>query len=167
MISVVVVASDEEHALALTLSALVPAAAEGFVREVIVATDGASPGTRLIADALGCSIVEGGRARAVAMARSDWVLLLAPGVRLEPDWFREAAVFIERARRTGNDRHAALFRHAVDEFGISARLAEVKGRLLAWFRPPRVVLARKTALSDGRRLRTSSLRSRAFVTGLG
>lgn len=60
MISVVIAANGQEVALAETLAALVPAAADGFVREVVVvAESGPSQGTRLVADAVGCVIVEG------------------------------------------------------------------------------------------------------------
>jgi glycosyltransferase involved in cell wall biosynthesis len=165
MISVVIETLDEEQALALTLSALVPAAAEGFVREVIVADRGGRPGTRLIADAVGCAIVDGARARAIALARSDWVLVIQPGVRLETDWFREAALFIERARRSGRTR-AASFRHAVDDFGLRARLAEIWLRLRSRILPPQALLAPKAALIEGARLKTARLRARAFVGGL-
>jgi hypothetical protein len=166
MISVVIETVDEEQALALTLSALVPAAAEGFVREVLVADRGGRHGTRLIADAVGCAIVEGSRERAVALARSDWILVIRPGVRLETDWFREAALFIERTRRSGTARSAS-FRHAVDDFGLRARLSEIAGRLRARLAPPGVLLAPKASLVEGRRLRPVRLRARAFVGGFG
>ena len=167
MISVVIEVRDEEEALAMTLAALVSAAAEGFVREVVIADIGRAPGTRLIADAVGCAIVEGDRDRAVALARSDWILVIAPGVRLESDWFREAALFIERARRAGAADRGASFRHAVDDFGVKARIVELWERLRSHIMPPQVVLAPKAALNAGARLRTSRLRARAFVGGLG
>ena len=167
MISVVIEVRDEEEALAMTLTALVSAAAEGFVREVVIADLGRATGTRIIADAVGCTIVDGGKDRAIAIARSDWILVIAPGVRLETDWFREAALFIERARRAGAARRAASFRHAVDDFGVRARIGELWQRLRSHIMPPQVVLAPKAALGAGARLRTSRLRARAFVGGLG
>src|SRR5689334_13813372 len=106
MISVVIEARDGAHALAMTLATLVPAAAEGFAREVIVADPEGSADTRLVADAVGCVLVEGRQADAVRLARSDWVMLVAPGVRLEADWYREASAFIDRARRKGARRAA-------------------------------------------------------------
>ena len=78
------------------------------MREVVIADIGHAPGTRVIADAVGCAIVEGGRDRAVAIARSDWILVIAPGVRLESDWFREAALFIERPPAGAADRGASV-----------------------------------------------------------
>src|ERR1700744_4588976 len=124
MISVVIAAKDQEYALAETLGALVPAAAEGFVREVVVADGGSTDGTRIVADAVGCIIVSGDAAAGLRAARSDWVLLIAPGVRLEADWFREAGVTLHRLQR-GGKRVSALFRGAVDDAGWKARLREI------------------------------------------
>jgi glycosyltransferase involved in cell wall biosynthesis len=167
MISVVIETKDCEHALAMTLAALVPAAAQGFVREVLVADAGSGDGTRVVADVAGCTIVDGGRERALALARADWVLLLTPGVRLETDWFREAARFIDHARRQGApSRRAASFRHAVDDYGLRARLAEAFAAIGVRLRPSRAILARREELLAGNRLRVRWLRSRAFVGGL-
>jgi hypothetical protein len=166
MISVVIDGNGGEHALAITLAALVPAAAEGFVREVFVVGRGAGEGVRLVADAAGCVLVDGARLDAARRARSDWVLLLSPGVRLEADWFREAAAFIDRTRRSGAASRAATFRPAVDGFGLRARLTEL------WFRlaPPSGrsanVLAPRAGLTENRRLKVSRLRARAFFGGL-
>jgi glycosyltransferase involved in cell wall biosynthesis len=165
MISVIIQSRNAEHPLAVTLGALVPAAAEGFVREVIVVDEGSTDGTRLVADALGCTVLEGSASDALDIARSDWVLLLAPGVRLESDWFREAAVFIEQARRAGPTR-AASFRHAVDEFGWRARLSEVWSLARSRFRMAGPLLAPRATLRKGQKLRLSRLRARAFVGGL-
>jgi glycosyltransferase involved in cell wall biosynthesis len=167
MISVVIETKDCEHALARTLAALVPAAAQGVVREVLVADAGSGDGTRVVADAAGCTIVEGGRARALALAKADWVLLLTPGVRLETDWFHEAARFMEHVRRqNGRSHKAASFRRAVDDYGLRARLAEAWAALSARLRPSGAILARREELLAGSRLRVRWLRSRAFVGGL-
>ncbi|MDQ0470512.1 glycosyltransferase [Labrys wisconsinensis] len=166
MISVVIATRNDEEALAVTLAALVPAAAEGFVREVVVADAGSADGTRLIADALGCTVVEGGREQGLRAARAEWVLVVRPGVRLEADWFLEAALFIERVRRAGPGLRAASFRHAVDDFGWRARLSELAVAMLSRFRASGNILAHRDALAAGRRLRMSWLRSRAFVGGL-
>jgi glycosyltransferase involved in cell wall biosynthesis len=165
MISVVIETKDEEQALAVTLSALVPAAAQGFLREVIVADAGSRDATRLVAESVGCLIIEGGREAALRAARADWVLLVAPGVRLEAGWAREAALFIEWAKRSGTDCHAASFRHAVEEFGLWARLGEIWAALSSHFRASPNLLAPRHAFLAGARLRRSCLRSRAFVGG--
>jgi hypothetical protein len=166
MISVVIEARGGEHALAMTLATLVPAAAEGFVREVIVADPVGDEATRLVADAAGCVLVGGGRADALSLARSDWVLLVVPGVRLEADWYREASAFIDRARRSADPRRAASFRHAVDDFGVRARLSEAWFGLWHRLRPPATLLAPKAVLIAEARLSVSRLRSRAYVGGL-
>ena len=163
MISVVIEALNAEFPLVQTLAALVPAAAEGFVREVIVADAGSVDGTRLVADAAGCVIVEGGRMKALAAARSEWVLLVAPGVRLDPDWSREAAAFLQRIQRNGETRRAATFRHALDEFGFRARLAELCSRPLIRFRRPATLMGPRKALMAGEHLRATQLRARAVA----
>ena len=163
MISVVIEAFNAEFPLVQTLAALVPAAAEGFVREVIVADAGSSDGTRIVADAAGCTIVDGGRMKALAAARCDWVLLVAPGVRLDPDWSREAAAFMQRVERNGQTGRAATFRHALDEFGLQARLREVADTLFALLRRPDTLLGPRKALIAGERLRPMRLRARAVT----
>ena len=132
MLTVVVPTADSEEPLAYTLAALVPAAADGFVAEVVVADAGSSDGTLIVADAGGCTIVsnDGGvgrrmRAGADAGGRGRWLLFLPPGTELEAGWQREAAAFIERAERSGRGAEtAAVFRFALDDLGLSARLSE-------------------------------------------
>jgi glycosyltransferase involved in cell wall biosynthesis len=163
MISVVIEALNAEFLLVQTLAALVPAAAEGFVREVIVADAGSTDGTRVVADAAGCVVVDGGRMAALAIARSDWVLLVVPGVRLDPDWSREAAAFLQRLQRNGETGRAATFRHALDEFGFQARLVERFSGLLGLFKRPETILGPRKALIAGARLRSTQLRARAVT----
>lgn len=132
MLTVVVPTADSEEPLAYTLAALVPAAADGFVAEVVVADAGSSDGTLVVADAGGCTVVasDGGvgrrmRAGVDAGGRGRWLLFLPPGAELESGWQREAAAFIERAERSGRGADtAAVFRFALDDLGFSARLSE-------------------------------------------
>lgn len=132
MLSVVIPTENSEEGLARTLASLVPAAAEGIVREVVVVDAGSTDGTRVVADAAGCSLAEGSggwMARVVAgvhaARRAPWFLLLSPNVFLEADWFREAASFVDRSERAGRaDAHVAAFRIVYDEFGWRPRLAE-------------------------------------------
>ena len=168
MISVVIETRDEEAALAATLAGLVPAAAEGFVREVIVAGGGGHGGVVMLADAFGCALEAGGRERAVAAARGDWVLLLRPGTRLDADWFREAAVFIEQVRRAGaGASQAALLRRAAAGFGWRSRVGVLAGLLARGPGPWDAVLAQKKALAAGARLRFATLRARTYVEAGG
>lgn len=139
MITVVIPTSDSEASLAYTLSSLVPAAADGVVREVVVVDAGSADATLEIADDSGCLIVRddgglAGRLKAGARAgtRGGWLLFLRPGAVLEPGWQDEASTFVERAERAGQGRDvAAFFRLQFDEMGAGARLAEVRSTFAA------------------------------------
>jgi glycosyltransferase involved in cell wall biosynthesis len=166
MISVVIAAKDQEFLLAETLAALVPAAADGFVREVVVADGGSSDGTRVVADAVGCVLVEGETEAGLHVAKADWVLMIAPGVRLEADWFREAAVAMQRLQRDGRKQTAMLFRGAVDDYGWQARGRELALKLSRSSRRKQAVLAPRKALLQGDKLAVFALRARAFTGGI-
>lgn len=135
MISVILPTRNDETALAHALAALVSAAADGMVREVIVVDRGSSDGTALVADAAGCRFVRAAAgegedlARAAMNARSDWLLFLSPHVALEPGWQREAQDFIDRVQASGDPLRAAAFRHARAGFGAGARVAETAASL--------------------------------------
>lgn len=159
MITVAIEADDDDWALAEALSALVPAAADGFVREVLIADRAGQPGVAAIADALGAAVVAGGKSLAIDRARSDWVLVLAPGVRLEADWHHEARGFIEKSAR-GPRGVAAVFAPAVTGSGAGAFLRYLRARFLA---PPGALLAPRETLKAGGRLRLSRLSTRAFA----
>jgi glycosyltransferase involved in cell wall biosynthesis len=132
MLSVVIPTKNSEEGLARTLASLVPAAAEGVVREVIVADAGSTDGTRVVAEAAGCLLVDAsgswGERIGIgvdAMRRAPWLMLLPPQVVLEGDWFRELAAFIERSERGGRAASfAASFRLEFDAYGFKARTAE-------------------------------------------
>lgn len=132
MLSVIIPTHDHEAALARTLAALVPAAAEGVVREVVVADAGSRDGTVEIAEITGCLYVNapGAWGRRIGAAvdasrRGPWLLVLAPGVVLEPGWFRDAAHFVERSEVSGaSSRVVGVFTLRVDGFGFGPRLRE-------------------------------------------
>lgn len=87
MISVLIATQNDEEGLAGTLAALVSAAVEGVVREVIVCDAGSDDGTELVADHAGCVFLANARwVDGVQLARSAWLLFLEPGARLLPDW---------------------------------------------------------------------------------
>ncbi|WP_181699236.1 glycosyltransferase [Chthonobacter albigriseus] len=133
MLTVVIATENDEERLAFTLAALVPAAAEGCVREVIVVDAGSTDATSAIADATGCVFIEakgpvGERLRrgAEAATRGEWLLFLPPGAILEARWEAEAGAFVERAARSGRaDACAAVFSYGLDDMGLLARLKEV------------------------------------------
>jgi glycosyltransferase involved in cell wall biosynthesis len=107
MITAIIETRDDEVGLAHALAALVPAATEGVVREVIVVDHGSSDGTLTVADTAGCTVVEAtkvaGDARryAAETARGDWLLFLSPLASLTPGWQVAAIAFIDRALVTG------------------------------------------------------------------
>ena len=124
MISVVIPTLNAAAHLTRALAPLVPAAAEGLVRELIVSDGGSTDASLDIADAAGARIVEGppGRGRQLiagaAMARAEWLLFLHADTALEEGWSREAAHFMQAS----TDR-AAAFRFAFDDDTGAARRA--------------------------------------------
>jgi glycosyltransferase involved in cell wall biosynthesis len=116
MLSVVIATEESERPLLATLAALVPGAAAGTVREVIVADAGSRDQSREIADIAGCRIMVlpasslAARLRAgAAMARGPWLLFLEPGVAPDTAWIPEVTRFVDAADRSGGAR-VAVFR---------------------------------------------------------
>ena len=85
MISVVVPAAGSDRDLAALLSALVPAAVDGLVREVLVADGGSSAAAAAICEDAGADVVAD-LAAAVRRAKGDYVLALPVSLRLRPGW---------------------------------------------------------------------------------
>lgn len=116
MISVVIPTLNDEYRLAGLLKALVPGAASGLVREVIVADGGSTDDTAALADAAGCVLLRapndcGARLRTAARtARGPWLLFLDAAAVLPANGLAGLAVFIEEAERAGacEDRVALL-----------------------------------------------------------
>jgi glycosyltransferase involved in cell wall biosynthesis len=135
MVSVVIPALNAEATLPRTLTALVPAALDGFVREVVVVDGGSEDKTREIADHAGAEVLtapsnRGAQLRAGAnAARHPWLLFLNADTVLDAGWEREAAHFMDRFDR-GISRHsAAAFRFALDDEGFAPRFLEGAARL--------------------------------------
>ena len=123
MLSVVIATHDSERTLLPTLAALVPGAAAGIVREVIVADAGSRDDTAAIADGAGCRVLSsnetrGGRlAAAAGVARAGWFLFLKPGTVPDASWIDVTRRFVEETElrgRAGSD--AAVFRAASSVF---------------------------------------------------
>lgn len=128
MLTVVIATQDCEEPLARTLAALVPGAAEGVVGDVVVVDAGSSDGTAVVADAAGCTLVAssgplGARLRRGAEAGRGhrFLMFLRAGAVLEPGWHREVGAHLERPWAP---ERGAVFRFALDEPGLGARLAE-------------------------------------------
>lgn len=130
MISVVIPALNAERHLPATLTALVPAAVTGVVREVIVVDGGSHDRTRQIADLSGADVIatEQGRgsqlAQGAAHARFPWLLFLHADTVLEENWEREAVDFIHRVDVGDHPRAAAAFRFKLDDKGLAPRALE-------------------------------------------
>lgn len=154
MISVIVPTRESAAVLGPCLSALVRAAVSGLVREVFVADAGSGDSTLEIADDAGARIV-GSVDEAVAAAKGDWVMVLAPETRLEPGWEAEVALHVDR--RAGR---AACFRLAYEDAGIVARLRETLAGLGG--RKPAQGLLVETA-RYGAPVRVRRLNARAFI----
>lgn len=142
MISVIIPTLNSEMELAHSLAALVSAAAEGVVREVIIVDGGSTDNTHKIADATGCTwkTATGPKSERLAFGadsahRGDWLLFLSPDAVLESGWHHEVQAFVERSERAGiSDRTAAAFKLRFEAFGAKARwyeaLAAIRSQLL-------------------------------------
>jgi len=86
MISVVIATFNEEQRLAQTLSALIAAAVDGLVHQVVIADAGSSDATLDIAEDAGAIMVSGALAAGIKAAREPWVLVLDAGARLTAGW---------------------------------------------------------------------------------
>ena len=135
MISVIIPTLNAAATLPETLTALIPAAVEGFVREVIVSDGGSSDGTGKIADAAGVEYISGpsGRgqqlAAGAARARFPWLLFLHADTLLTEGWMREASLFMRAVDEGKREPAAAAFRFKLDDTGIKPRTLENLVRL--------------------------------------
>jgi len=95
LISLILTAPDDAEALAQLLSALVPAAAEGLVREVAVL--GANDICQAVAADAGADVYPADAfADAFDRAKGPWVCGLPLAARLAPDWIEVLAAHIAR-----------------------------------------------------------------------
>ena len=136
MISVVIPTLNEAGHLPLTLAALVPAAMDGLVREVIISDGGSTDGTLEAADEAGAKIVTSVKGRGqqlaagCALAKGPWLLILHADSRLAVGWETIALSHI----RQQADR-AGYFKFQLDDPSFIARVWEMgvalRCRLLA------------------------------------
>lgn len=130
MISVIIPTLNAAPTLPDTLSSLIPAAVEGFVREVIVSDGGSKDGTERIADAAGVEFLSGpaGRGQQLASgakrARFTWLLFLHADTVLMDGWMREAGLFMRAVDEGKRSPSAAAFRFKLDDNGAAPRILE-------------------------------------------
>lgn len=117
MLSVIIPTEGVEQPAVATLAALVPGAAAGVIREVLLVDRGGTGVIERVADVAGCRFLafDGSRAAALAagarQARSPWLMFLHAGAVLDAGWIDETAQFMQRVSASGRP-HAGIFRYA-------------------------------------------------------
>ena len=117
MLSVIIPTEGVEQTAVATLAALVPGAAAGIVREVLLVDRAPNGVMERVADVAGCRFLpfEGSRAAALAVgakqARAPWLMFLRAGAVLDPGWIDETTQFIQSVGASGRPR-AGVFRYA-------------------------------------------------------
>jgi hypothetical protein len=130
MLSVIIPTEGVEQTAVATLAALVPGAAAGVIREVLL-VDGTRNGViERVADVAGCRFINfEGPSHAAALAagalqaRSPWLMFLPAGAVLDTGWIEETTQFIQAVGASGRDR-AAVFRYARSPYA-DTRLRDV------------------------------------------
>jgi hypothetical protein len=123
MLSVIIPTDGIEQTAVATLAALVPGAAAGVIREVLLVDRARNSGViERVADVAGCHYLpfEGSRAAAMAEgarhARSPWLMFLHAGAVLDPGWTDETAQFMQTIS-LGPRPRAGIFRYASSPYG--------------------------------------------------
>ncbi|MFC7399467.1 hypothetical protein ACFQU1_19850 [Chelatococcus sp. GCM10030263] len=103
MISAVIRAGGDGEALGATIAALVPAVADGVLRDAVVVDEGGDAEIWEIADAAGThylklSAGEDAWCRGAAAVKGPWLLLIAAGDLPEPAWAVAAERFIRKVK---------------------------------------------------------------------
>src|SRR5450631_982171 len=117
MLSVIIPPEGLEQPAVATLAALVPGAAAGVVREVLLVDRAGNGVIERVADVAGCRYLsfEGTRAAALAagarQARSPWLMFLHAGAVLDSGWIEETSQFMQRVSMSDRPR-AGIFRYA-------------------------------------------------------
>jgi hypothetical protein len=117
MLSVIIPTDGVERTAVATLAALVPGAAAGIIREVLLVDRSDTDVIERVADIAGCRFMsfQGTRAAALAagarQARSPWLMFLHPGAVLDSGWIEETTQFIQEVAGSGRAK-AGIFRYA-------------------------------------------------------
>jgi hypothetical protein len=117
MLSVIIPTEGIEQPAVATLAALVPGAAAGIVREVLLVDRAGSDTIERVADVAGCHFLASNGSRAAALAagarqaRSPWLMFLHAGAVLDSGWIEETTQFIQNVAHSDRPR-AGIFRYA-------------------------------------------------------
>ncbi|MEL6288645.1 MAG: TIGR04283 family arsenosugar biosynthesis glycosyltransferase [Pseudomonadota bacterium] len=134
MLSIVIPTLNAAEDLPRTLTALVPGAVEGLVKDVVIADGGSSDATAAIAEEAGATFVSaapgrGSQLRAGAdMAKADWFLFLHADTALADGWVSDV-----RRTMSSNPDAAGVFRFVLDDVGFRARTVEKGVRIRCAF----------------------------------
>lgn len=117
MLSVIIPTDGVDQPAVATLAALVPGAAAGVIREVLLVDRAGTNVIEHVADVAGCDFLTSTGSRAAAMAagakaaRSPWLMFLHAGAVLDHGWIEETQQFIQRVSASDRPR-AGIFRYA-------------------------------------------------------
>lgn len=138
MISVIVPTLNAERGLTACLTALLPAAMDGFVREVIISDGGSTDQTLEIADDAGATIIHSERGRGQQLhegakdTKADWLLFIHADTILENGWEQEVFRHIRLIENGEQPDRAAAFRFALDDEGAFAAYLNGAVALRCW-----------------------------------
>ncbi|MBV9978708.1 glycosyl transferase [Bradyrhizobium sp.] len=138
MLSVIIPTDGVEQTAVATLSALVPGAASGVVREVLLVDRTDNDVIERVADIAGCRFLRmqgsptAALAAGAAQARSPWLMFLKAGAVLDAGWIDETTQFIQGVAASGRPR-AGIFRYAPSPYPESSLRDRLKAiaRLVA------------------------------------
>src|ERR1700712_5784871 len=131
MLSVIIPTEGAEQPTVATLAALVPGAAAGLIREVLLIDRAGTDVIERVADVAGCRFLafEGSHAAALAagarQARSPWLMFLHAGAVLDSGWIEETTQFIQGVSSSGRPR-AGIFRYARSPYADTRLLDGLK-----------------------------------------
>jgi glycosyltransferase involved in cell wall biosynthesis len=134
MISVVIPARNAAETLAATLAALIPAAVDGIVRQVIVVDGGSTDNTTDIAELTGADIIDclgdhrSQLAQGAARARFPWLLFLRDDAVLDDGWQHSVTSFMREVDCGERALSAGVFALRLQDAGWLARLIEGMAR---------------------------------------
>jgi glycosyltransferase involved in cell wall biosynthesis len=139
MLSAIISTLNSERNLVPTLSALVPAAAAGLLKEVVVADGGSGDATAEVADIAGCRFESstetlGIRLKAAAASiRSPWLMFLRAGTVPQPGWIDTAEHFMQTNGLMEGGGRAGVFRLPGAASSLNPGFAEITALLRAAF----------------------------------